>query len=252
LKVESWEDESLMSILTRATGRNFHTRVRALVVTGARRDIWNSSLQFDAAMTRPLAALLGLSTEAVADRQYARVPGPTATVMFRGARVPRHLVMNGTRRVAPEALRRALYHRAVWDLTALDVCPDTGDKLLDTCPACGKRLRWGGSEVHACQACGFDLRRSPARIVPDEALAGARFVADLLEPARGAQGVARSMLAPEFRAASPGDLVNALLLLGPVVRTAEGVAPPLNWNAGRASGSSGVGMLTWWPGCRCS
>ncbi len=55
------------------------------------------------------------------------------------------------RRICPACLSERAYHRAMWDLRYIAVCPVHGCLLEDTCRHCGDPLMWKGSNLLTCR-----------------------------------------------------------------------------------------------------
>ena len=221
-RVPPVEGESLLSLVCRAAARNHLPSARpALALIEAPADI--RSLHHRPDLAPALARLIGVAAGEVASRLYGprreRAHGLDAEREFFGTRVPAHWLTTA-KRIAPAALAEAPHHRAVWDLAILDVCPDSGEPLLEDCPHCRRRLNWTPSVLSACAACGTDLARmdgKPARRVAEADLAGARFVADLLAPWGGGRAAALARLPKELRILPPVGLLRLMLLLPDII-----------------------------------
>jgi hypothetical protein len=84
------------------------------------------------------------------------------------------------RRISPKGLSESLHHRFAWSIASLPHCPSTWDLLVGKCPSCSHELGWPAvREVHLCESCGFDLRRTKTEKVPHAARQGLAFLADL-------------------------------------------------------------------------
>ncbi|MEO3432314.1 TniQ family protein [Inquilinus sp. CAU 1745] len=120
-------------------------------------------------------------------------------VRFLDHRLGREMVTLQHRRACPSCLLQAPYHRAVWDISVMTVCPDHAVRLIDRCPACRRRLGWSHGSILICR-CGMDLRRAAAEKVPPAELAGVSH--------------AHRMLGRPVRAESDGNVGEPLASLG--------------------------------------
>lgn len=170
--VRPYGDESVHSLLTRAIEANVYDRIswlrEASGIPYAYQDLWSLS-QCDR-----LARLLGLSEHEI--RQRAYVPDGDGFAYF-GHRLTRKQFEWGRRKACPHCLERFGYHSAVFDLSALQVCPLHAVRLRTTCHACDKRLRWSMPSLLHCSNCEADLRDASCDAVPTEELQGVAAIA---------------------------------------------------------------------------
>jgi len=174
---EPFADESLPGFLKRmAEANGFH---------GLRRFV--ALLQPDFSTFRQ-AAFLAARHEVLADflalepgelQRLCYGDGPVRRVL--GRDLAPDLVAIGDRKACPLCLEDAPYHRAIWDVVPLTVCPVHAVRLVDRC-TCGARLGWGGEPILHCANldCGGDVRDIPAEAVPEAEMGGARALAALL------------------------------------------------------------------------
>jgi|GEM_PF-3709834 hypothetical protein len=88
-------------------------------------------------------------------------------VHFRGGLiVPQRLFPLETRRFCPICMEESPYHRAIWDVKPLDVCPLHGVKLESAC-RCGRPVTWQDQAVDRCE-CGSLLSQHPTRNAGDK------------------------------------------------------------------------------------
>ncbi|MBO0130922.1 hypothetical protein [Agrobacterium burrii] len=122
------------------------------------------------------------------------IPGRAGFVDFFGVPIrASHLIVQ-FRRVSPLALRRSLHSRAVWSLLPLPYDPETKQLLLDHCPRCKKKLRFG--HRYGVEKCGYcvsrdrfglligseDLRDAVRPLVTIDCEAGLDLVSALVDP----------------------------------------------------------------------
>lgn len=112
---------------------------------------------------------------------------------FYGLVLPTTLIEKRIRRVAPEALKIAPYHRAIWDLRLFPACLETGQILITHCanPQCqGPSLSWRQTiGVDLCEHCACDLKAAHTPSLPVELLAGLRAAARLFIPDQRAEAL---------------------------------------------------------------
>lgn len=61
-------------------------------------------------------------------------------------------------RICPRCLKEGDYHQHVWEASYATACPYHRIALIDTCPVCGRPLRWDRLDITHCR-CGGDLRK---------------------------------------------------------------------------------------------
>ena len=83
-----------------------------------------------------------------------------------GLLVPHRLFPLESRRFCPLCMKESPYHRAIWDVKPLDVCPLHGVKLESAC-RCGRPVTWQDQAVDRCE-CGSLLSQRPTQNVGDK------------------------------------------------------------------------------------
>lgn len=73
-----------------------------------------------------------------------------------GQIIPIFLIRSKEPKVCPKCLIENPYCRKVWELAAVTACPIHKCLLIETCPACNKKIDWNRHKVCEC-SCGFDL-----------------------------------------------------------------------------------------------
>lgn len=134
-----------------------------------------------------LAYVFGAPEKEILARRYKAVDledrPKNAFVDFFGAPVRSAYIETRVRRVSPTALRAKEFHRAVWDLRPFVFCTETGERLIDTCPACGASLAWTWTcGPTLCEHCRADLREHPQPVVDGFDDPHLRLVASLVDP----------------------------------------------------------------------
>lgn len=74
-----------------------------------------------------------------------------------GCQIPSDLIVNRMK-VCPICLAADAYHRSIWELAAVEVCPIHKVKLIDRCPhdECGALQDWNRGSINTC-SCGTKL-----------------------------------------------------------------------------------------------
>lgn len=172
IPVSPHADESIHSLLVRTIRANGYDRITWLrdvaQIPTNYQDLWSIE-QCDA-----LAKLLGLHADEIRRRAY--VPNGDGYAFF-AHRLTRKQFEWGRRKVCPACLDEFGYHSAVFELSAIQVCPLHAVRLSTTCHACNKRMRWSTPSVTRCSNCRADQRRTICEAVPIEELAGVGTIA---------------------------------------------------------------------------
>ena len=130
-------------------------------------------------------------------------------VWIAGCLLPTSLVVRHRMQVCPACLAADAFHRSVWELASLDVCPIHRARLIDHCPAdqCSTKLTWSRWSVRAC-ACGVDLAAKPGPAAPGSCLGAALIYRRLSIPVDGPD------LPAAFRKMPVEDLLDLMAFLG--------------------------------------
>ncbi len=83
-----------------------------------------------------------------------------------GLTVPHRLFPMEARRFCPLCMKETPFHRAIWDVKPLDICPIHGVKLEAAC-RCGKPVTWRDQAVDRCE-CGSLLCQRATRNTDDK------------------------------------------------------------------------------------
>jgi hypothetical protein len=108
---------------------------------------------------------------------------------FLGCELPSGWFDPARRRVAPARLAADgddARIRNIWLLSAMRCDVDTGESLIDRCPACLNQLGWWKvRQVWACQSCNFDLRQADPAHAPPETFSAAKSLASYILDRKG-------------------------------------------------------------------
>ena len=113
-------------------------------------------------------------------------PGTGAEHRVMGHPLHRDLVSVSGRKFCPLCLDDEPYHRVLWDLTLVTVCPMHAVRLQSHCHACGHALDWRVGPLTHCPsaACAADLRTAPTIRLPESEMAGMRAMSRLIKTGR--------------------------------------------------------------------
>lgn len=132
--------------------------------------------------------------------------------------MPRAFLELDRRRVGPRELTRQNYHRVEWLNLLLPYCPESLERLVDTCPSCKEVQGWRHTQgIGFCDLCEQPLTPSDEPPLPDDLADDYRLFARLSSPHAAGVINAVSQLSPALAGITPGSLVRLALLLGGVV-----------------------------------
>jgi hypothetical protein len=107
------------------------------------------------------------------------------------------------------------FHKAVWDLTAVTVCPLHGVPIIRNCPECGAQLHWRRNNLHECPRRHklIDYADKVEPIAFDDALDGVRAIIERVETTPAWPSLLRQ-LPEEIRSLPLRDFIDALEVVG--------------------------------------
>ncbi len=132
-------------------------------------------------LSRPAALLAGDTTLAghlldLPPEQLARMgfqEGDEGWVL--GHKLHTEQLFNSKRVCCPDCLAEKPYHRRIWDLRQVDVCPRHSRQLIDRCPDCGMVIRWTSQWYLLFCNCGTRLDQPGISLSVDDCT-GARAI----------------------------------------------------------------------------
>ncbi len=213
LGVTPYPDESLVGFLFRLARRRRLATIRPLMAASG---IVNLTAQPNAQQLEALAGVASLKVSQLEAITYG--PPNPAIGLFRGIPLPSNVFDSrgdAQRRVCPDCLREAAYHRAIWDLAFISVCPVHRKVLVDTCRRCCLPLRWSGADLTRCgHADDGNLTQSVADDVSESDVRATRAIHGLLRDERFAADAERVRALPPFRDLADNYIVEFLFRLG--------------------------------------
>lgn len=153
-KVNSYDDESLISYIARVGRANGYQKIGWILIAA---DI-NIKRQYYRINYIPhsidkLAFLSGLSIEKITQLKY---PMEDNIVHFMGNEITKWLVNPERPKFCPVCYSEKGYYKKIWDLSTLVFCPKHNTKLVDKCPHCHKRFNYNMLLKEKCD-CGTKL-----------------------------------------------------------------------------------------------
>jgi hypothetical protein len=236
--IEPYLDESLAGLIVRATASNHHRNpLKALrtvdIVTNAPGSLCSRSPD----LAKSIAKLVGSNDEKlIASMFHPAIEGRPGWFDFFGEPV-RNLYRNAdVRSVAPGALAKKDYVRAMWGLRPFSFDPTSKEQLIDACPQCARPLGWTLTYgVSFCDHCsrpekfmhftwhypGLDLRDFPqpkVKVDDEEAL---DFVTGLIDPYPGRKEASRRLLPGIWAGLPNGEIFEVVMTFASMLNTSE-------------------------------
>lgn len=147
--------------------------------------------------------------------------GKSMETRFGSLVMPRAFLELEGRRIGPLSVDRAHYHRLSWMNLLLPYCPESLERLVDTCGECGTRLGWRYAVgLASCDLCDAEIKASSAPPLPDDLAEEYRLFADLSSPDTIRVDDALERMPEALRHIGAGQLVRLSLLLGGLVHDA--------------------------------
>ena len=141
--VDIYPDESLLSIIARTADANVVPNTATLLrqALGAVGQTASTPLT-QTAKVQEIAALFNADPDQISARMLPSADGAQVTsIDWFGTPLERRFLEVRKRRYAPAALAAAPYGRSSWQIRPLLYCPETFERLQDTCGSCGSQLR---------------------------------------------------------------------------------------------------------------
>ena len=197
--------ESLPGYIARACARNGYYDMRRATMLADHRGAIGSLPASSAVDWARLANVFGCSEADLTSRRHllCKIEGlPRGFEYFFGSPIRLRLRESIVRRVTPASLRIFPYHRAAWLLRVFQYCPETGERLISTCPNCGRPLGWTRTVgIEFCEYClddednpTTDLRLATTDYLPVQDLRLYSQAAGLIVPAAGPSNLAPAKL----------------------------------------------------------
>lgn len=208
------------------------------------------AVQNDAA--RAFARVNAIPDETLEATMILPAPGEAlGRVRYHGIILDRDHIETATMRIAPGRLAKDLaaggepWQRYHWSIRCLAADPETGEVLIDRCPACGSPFWWRDvREITRCPnlVCGLQLTSLPVQRLRGAGLRALRSLSDLFCPGQDAK--VRSGMPDAVRAWPVADILDLIEWLARLGFRLQGHAePPL----GLRERLAGLAMLEDWP-----
>lgn len=215
--VEQFEGESIPGVLARGIRRNVLERSTiAFFDAGIVPRKAGLTQVMPEAELRRLAAFTGASADDLI-RQSGVLNNDTAG--FGDLVLPRGDIEFERRRIAPRTLRGSPFHRSAWMMRLLPYCPESLERLVDTCPDCSVALAWSRCwGIGICEWCRQPVPPSPEARLPDRHSHDYRLFAGLLSLTEAERRQALTSLPDRLHQMEPGVLVHMAIRLGQACR----------------------------------
>jgi hypothetical protein len=227
------EGESLLGLFSRALDRTLIVKLKQALALADVRPFGNASgISIVEKQADGFATLFKLDRKDVVQRLYPKTRFEhdnrkgSGAIDFFGTKIRTQYLETIFRRVSPRALTVSPHHRAVWDLRPFSFDPITRERLLDTCPVCGQRLRWvfvrGPTHCDVCVTDRglpkTDLRGYPQPTVEFGDEEAIDFVVGLVDPDPEKRETARKSLPNALADASNSDVFEAVMSIASCFR----------------------------------
>lgn len=218
--------ESLNGYMMRVADRYLIGTVTELLAACGNRPPTLRHLHIDDGAIENVALRLGVSISELQKRRYQAQVGLQNTIWFGPHRIDREVYVGQSPRIAPHTFRSAGYHKMVWDLHFVVADPDTGERLIDACPHCGKSFSWTNSNFLTCHKCGEFLAHSAADVVDQDTQTAIRGLSGLVSSFPEEVRLAEADLAPEIRMLGPEKLFQFVFSLAAGIDQEEALRRP--------------------------
>jgi hypothetical protein len=161
-------DESFIGYIIRLTAENGYERLSWIL---KKAEIYNGIASNPAGYTfvfkksinlTKLSQMTNVSIDALESMMYRPINirgSYTSRHLFITTPVSRYFIQVKKPKVCPCCLQESAYYRKIWDLAPITACPIHQCLLMDRCPKCHARIKWGRANVCICK-CKFDWRNS--------------------------------------------------------------------------------------------
>ena len=158
------------------------------------------------------------------------------------------------RRIGPVSLRSDDYHRLAWLSKILPYCPQSLERLVDTCSHCTTVLGWTKTwGIGVCESCEDTVLPSAEPSLPRDMADHYRLFAALASPINGERAAARSSLPERLQGLSYATLVRLACRIGlicrdnPIVKCTQHDLDELTPEKLASVVTTGAAMLADWP-----
>lgn len=250
------DGESLIGMIARATRENVLWATRIVLGRSGYTGGPGSIGMTGADHVSLIALQLGCSDHEVRERCHPYLlQGARSVIEWGGAGLYRGQLIVKQRRVSPASVEAAGHHRADWMNALLPYCPESLERLIDTCAACGAPQRWRNSwGIGYCDqwSCRKKLRHPTGEVLGASHAGQYRRFAALVAADPKVRRAAINSLPPELKEIPAAALANFIPRLGMVFRSTSDCAnmkflnqiPPAELAAGAAMGMS---LIDDWP-----
>jgi hypothetical protein len=233
LKLSPLRGESLRGYMHRFALRNAIPYINWIVIDVGLKNI---STALTPEQIARLACMTRTPFEDLSNRQAIQANGET---LLLGERICQSMVEREASRLCLHCFQEEAYHRLIWDIIPVSICPIHGTPITRHCPDCGMVLYWRRNHLHRCPAGHSLLKERPARCdaIDERELVGVRAV---YERFGIHEGWAPTTLPWNEGELPAWDLIDMLELLG---RLASGCLGHARRSSRSAYGSNGYHLI---------
>lgn len=257
--INLYADESITGALARASREHVLARTKTLLTAAEIRKTHPGLVNLATPVElERLAAVLGCDASELAARAGTNVLEkgflrPVLVSFGESQILPRKILGFEHRRIGPEALAKAEYHRLDWFNMMLSYCPETLEVLVQCCASCGANLSWHQTKgVGCCDFCGERIEPSREPPLPAEQAVAYRDFGCLTSLHAPRALAARARLAPELQSLRTAELITLITFLGRcAAKLPNGrlftASAGTNKTAATAVVTRGTELVTNWP-----
>lgn len=215
-KVQTYPEESLQSILARSAKEHVLWQVAPILTAAGLRGFRPGRLQHLGAQDlERLAHILKQEPHSLVSRSILH---PHARPIPELLKLPKGAVDLQSRWIGPGVLQQSPYHRFVWNVRLLPYCPESGERLVNCCSACGHKLGWFRTRgLEKCEECLADIAPSNECRLPADTLDGYRRVARLISVDAATRKGAVQDCTDELQEFDPGKLAIVAIALARIL-----------------------------------
>jgi hypothetical protein len=158
------------------------------------------------------------------------------------------------RRIGPVSLRTSAHHRVAWLNGLLPYCPQSLERLVDTCGHCSEPLGWLWTwGVEVCEWCERPVPASTEPPLPAEMAPHYQLFASLMSPVEAERAAARASLPARLRGVGYATLIRLACRTGlicrdePITRCTQHELDELEPTTLASVVTTGAALLVDWP-----
>lgn len=210
--VDVYDGESLQSILARSVREHVLHHARPVLRSAGLKAVRPGRIHTLApAQISDLAFVLRQDPSVLSMRSASLTQ---TGIRFGDLDLPKGLLDLHVRWVGPISLTERSFHRFSWSNRLLPFCPESGERLVGHCVACGEALGWHRSEgLGVCENCEETILPSEETPLPADLLRGYARIARLLSFDPNSRSTAIEEVSESLRTIDPATIALTALKL---------------------------------------